>query len=107
MDMKLSCSVEIYGTNDTIAKENCQTLPTENAQENLDNSETEHNNKDNADTGMNLAYDNCNDDDETGDNDKMDEQKNEEDLTTAEDDEKLESSVGSSRLGSRRSNGGG
>jgi hypothetical protein len=37
----------------------------------------------------------------------MDEQNNEEDLTTAEDGEKLESCVGSSSLGSRKSNGGG
>eukprot|EP00957_Ditylum_brightwellii_P008038 610068-Ditylum_brightwellii.AAC.1 len=36
----------------------------------------------------------------------MDEQKNEKDLTTAKDGEKKESGVGSSSLGSRRSNGG-
>eukprot|EP00957_Ditylum_brightwellii_P209571 15362304-Ditylum_brightwellii.AAC.1 len=56
---------------------------------------------------MNLAYDNCNDDDENGNNDEIDEQKNEEDLTTAEDGEKLESGDGSSSLGSGRNNGGG
>eukprot|EP00957_Ditylum_brightwellii_P131995 10064348-Ditylum_brightwellii.AAC.1 len=35
MDTKLSCSVEIYGTNDMIAKENCQTSPTENGIESV------------------------------------------------------------------------
>jgi len=85
------------------------TTPTtnDNENDNGDNSETEQNNEDNADTDMDLVYDNENDDDENGENDEMDEQKNEEDSNTAEDGEKLESSVGSSSLGSRRSNGGG
>eukprot|EP00957_Ditylum_brightwellii_P170517 12979813-Ditylum_brightwellii.AAC.1 len=65
------------------------TTPTTNDNKNYnrDTSEIEQNNKDNADTEMNLAYDNCNDDDKNGNNNKMDEQKNEEDLTTAEDGE--------------------
>eukprot|EP00957_Ditylum_brightwellii_P092048 7007078-Ditylum_brightwellii.AAC.1 len=82
-------------------------MPTinDNKNDNGDNSKTEQNNKDNASTDMDFIYDN--DNDENGNNNEMDEQNNKEDLTTTEGGEKLESSVGNSNLGSRRSNSGG
>eukprot|EP00957_Ditylum_brightwellii_P204993 15341713-Ditylum_brightwellii.AAC.1 len=64
-------------------------------------------NEDNADTDMDLVYDNGNDDDEHGINDEMNEHKTEEDFTTTEDGQKLESSVGMLSVGSRRNNDGG